>query len=260
MRNTHVGVIKVFAYRPSITKLIALVAMAGMLLMSGCASTEYVANERDPWQGFNRAMYGFNDTVDQAVLKPAARGYQAVAPDFVETGVRNFFSNINDVSVAINNLMQGKVNDAFSDVGRLLVNTTIGVLGLFDVASEMGLQKHQEDFGQTLAVWGVDAGPYVVLPFFGPATLRDSTSVPMDQFAMNPVNHIDMEKSDRMYLMATDKVSIRADLLALEESVDEITTDKYSFIREAYLDRRQFLVHDGSPPVEESLYEDLEEE
>ena len=167
--------------------------------------------------------------MDQAVLKPAARGYQAVAPDFVETGVRNFFSNINDVSVAVNNLLQGKVSTAFSDVGRLLVNTTVGVLGLFDVASELGLQKHQEDFGQTLAVWGVDAGPYVVLPFFGPATLRDSTSVPMDQFLLNPVNHIEMEKSDRLYVMATDKVSIRADLLSLEESVDEITTDKYSF-------------------------------
>jgi len=229
-------------------------------VMTGCASTEYVENERDPWQGFNRTVYGFNDTLDQALLKPAAKGYQAVAPDFVETGVRNFFSNINDVSVAFNNLLQGKVADAVSDVGRVLFNTTIGLLGLFDVASEMGLQKHNEDFGQTLAAWGVDSGPYLMLPFFGPSTLRDSTSVPVDNFLLNPINHIDMEKSDRMYLMAVDVVSVRAELLSLEKTVDEIATDKYSFIRDAYLDRRNYLVHDGAPPEDESLYEGLNDE
>jgi phospholipid-binding lipoprotein MlaA len=228
--------------------------------MTGCASTEYVENERDPWQGFNRTVYGFNDTLDQALLKPTARGYQAIAPDFVESGVRNFFSNINDVSVAVNNLLQGKVENAFSDVGRVLINTTVGLLGLFDVASDMGLQKHNEDFGQTLAAWGVDSGPYLMLPFFGPSTLRDSTSVPVDNFLLNPINHIDMEKSDRMYVMAVDVVSVRAELLSLEKTVDEIATDKYSFIREAYLDRRNYLVHDGQPPEEESLYEGLDED
>jgi phospholipid-binding lipoprotein MlaA len=230
------------------------------LAMTGCASTEYVENERDPWQGFNRTVYGFNDTLDQALLKPTARGYQAIAPDFVESGVRNFFSNINDVSVAVNNLLQGKVENAFSDVGRVLINTTVGLLGLFDVASDMGLQKHNEDFGQTLAAWGVDSGPYLMLPFFGPSTLRDSTSVPVDNFLLNPINHIDMEKSDRMYVMAVDVVSVRAELLSLEKTVDEIATDKYSFIREAYLDRRNYLVHDGQPPEEESLYEGLDED
>lgn len=243
-----------------ITRFISMLGVILTLVMTGCASTEYVENERDPWQGFNRTVYGFNDTLDQALLKPVAKGYQAVAPDFVETGVRNFFSNINDVSVAFNNLLQGKVTDAVSDVGRVLFNTTIGLLGLFDVASEMGLQKHNEDFGQTLAAWGVDSGPYLMLPFFGPSTLRDSTSVPVDNFLLNPINHIDMEKSDRMYLMAVDVVSVRAELLSLEKTVDEIATDKYSFIREAYLDRRNFLVHDGEPPVEESLYEGLDEE
>lgn len=230
------------------------------LAMTGCASTEYVENERDPWQGFNRTVYGFNDTLDQALLKPTARGYQAIAPDFVESGVRNFFSNINDVSVAVNNLLQGKVENAFSDVGRVLINTTVGLLGLFDVASDMGLQKHNEDFGQTLSAWGVDSGPYLMLPFFGPSTLRDSTSVPVDNFLLNPINHIDMEKSDRMYVMAVDVVSVRAELLSLEKTVDEIATDKYSFIREAYLDRRNYLVHDGQPPEEESLYEGLDED
>ena len=150
--------------------------------------------------------------------------------------------------------------DAVSDVGRVLFNTTIGLLGLFDVASEMGLQKHNEDFGQTLAAWGVDSGPYLMLPFFGPSTLRDSTSVPVDNFLLNPINHIDMEKSDRMYLMAVDVVSVRAELLSLEKTVDEIATDKYSFIRDAYLDRRNYLVHDGAPPEDESLYEGLNDE
>jgi len=243
--------------------LIKFINMFGVILtlaMTGCASTEYVENERDPWQGFNRTVYGFNDTLDQALLKPTARGYQAIAPDFVESGVRNFFSNINDVSVAVNNLLQGKVENAFSDVGRVLINTTVGLLGLFDVASDMGLQKHNEDFGQTLAAWGVDSGPYLMLPFFGPSTLRDSTSVPVDNFLLNPINHIDMEKSDRMYVMAVDVVSVRAELLSLEKTVDEIATDKYSFIREAYLDRRNYLVHDGQPPEEESLYEGLDED
>ncbi len=243
--------------------LIKFISMFGVILtlaMTGCASTEYVENERDPWQGFNRTVYGFNDTLDQALLKPTARGYQAIAPDFVESGVRNFFSNINDVSVAVNNLLQGKVENAFSDVGRVLINTTVGLLGLFDVASDMGLQKHNEDFGQTLAAWGVDSGPYLMLPFFGPSTLRDSTSVPVDNFLLNPINHIDMEKSDRMYVMAVDVVSVRAELLSLEKTVDEIATDKYSFIREAYLDRRNYLVHDGQPPEEESLYEGLDED
>ena len=243
--------------------LIKFINMFGVILtlaMTGCASTEYVENERDPWQGFNRTVYGFNDTLDQALLKPTARGYQAIAPDFVESGVRNFFSNINDVSVAVNNLLQGKVENAFSDVGRVLINTTVGLLGLFDVASDMGLQKHNEDFGQTLAAWGVDSGPYLMLPFFGPSTLRDSTSVPVDNFLLNPINHIDMEKSDRMYVMAVDVVSVRAELLSLEKTVDEISTDKYSFIREAYLDRRNYLVHDGQPPEEESLYEGLDED
>lgn len=243
--------------------LIKFISMFGVILtlaMTGCASTEYVENERDPWQGFNRTVYGFNDTLDKALLKPTAQGYQAIAPDFVESGVRNFFSNIDDVSIAINNLLQGKVENAFSDVGRVLLNTTVGLLGLFDVASDMGLQKHNEDFGQTLAAWGVDSGPYLMLPFFGPSTLRDSTSVPVDNFLLNPINHIDMEKSDRMYLMAVDVVSVRAELLSLEKTVDEISTDKYSFIREAYLDRRHYLVHDGQPPEEESLYEGLDED
>ena len=237
-----------------------LLTISLLLLFSGCASTQYVENERDPWQGFNRAMYSFNDGLDRAILKPAAKGYQAITPDFVEQGVRNFFSNLDDVSVAVNNLLQGKIGNAFSDVGRIVVNSTIGLLGLFDVASPMGLRKHDEDFGQTLGKWGAGTGPYLTLPFFGPSTLRDSPSVIVDRFLLNPLTYVELKTGERIAIVALDAVSVRAELLSLEETVEEISTDKYAFIRDAYLDRREFLVHDGAPPAGDSdLYDELEE-
>ena len=231
-----------------------------LMVFSGCASTQYVGNERDPWQGFNRSMYSFNDGLDRAILKPAAKGYQAITPDFVEQGVRNFFSNLDDVSVAVNNLLQGKIGNAFSDVGRIVVNSTIGVLGLFDVASPMGMRKHDEDFGQTLGKWGAGPGPYIMLPFFGPSTLRDSPSIVVDRVLLNPLTYVELKTGERIAIIALDTVSVRAELLSLEETVDEISTDKYAFIRDVYLDRRDFLVHDGAPPAGASdLYEELEE-
>ena len=233
---------------------------AALLLISGCASTQYVESERDPWQGFNRAMYGFNDGLDRALLKPAAQGYRAVAPDFVETGVRNFFENIDDISVAVNNLLQGKVSDSFSDVGRVLINSTIGVLGLFDVASSMGLTKHDEDFGQTLGAWGMDSGPYVVWPIFGPSSLRDSPSLVVDRVLLNPLTYVEIKTLERVGIIAVDAVSVRAELLSLEETVDEISTDRYTFIREAYLDRREFLVNDGVATDDAGLYDELDDE
>lgn len=126
-----------------VSKFSVVLLTGALLLLNGCASTQYVESERDPWQGFNRAMYGFNDGLDRAILKPAAQGYRAVAPDFVETGVRNFFENLDDISVAVNNLLQGKVANSASDIGRVVINSTIGVLGLFDVASSMGFTKHE---------------------------------------------------------------------------------------------------------------------
>ena len=236
-----------------------IAAVITVLLTSGCASTQYLEDDRDPWQGFNRSVYSFNDGLDQAILKPAAQGYRAVAPDFVETGVRNFFSNLDDVSVAVNNLLQGKVNNAASDVGRVLVNSTLGVLGLFDVASSFGLRKHDEDFGQTLAVWGFESGPYIVLPFLGPTTLRDSPSILVDEVLLDPLTYVELKLGERIAIIAVDRVSLRAELLSLEETVDEIATDKYAFIRDAYLDRRNFLIHDGAPPVDLDIFEELEE-
>jgi len=246
--------------KQGISKICALLLACAVMILSGCASTQYVADERDPWQGFNRTMYGFNDGLDRALLKPAAKGYKAVAPDFVETGVRNFFDNLDDISVAVNNLLQGKVSNSFSDIGRLAINSTIGVLGLFDVASSMGLTKHDEDFGQTLGVWGMDSGPYIMWPLFGPSTLRDSPSLVVDRVLLNPLTYVEIKTGERIAIVALDVVSVRAELLSLEETVDEISTDKYTFIREAYLDRRDFLVNDGSPAEELDLYDELDDE
>lgn len=237
-----------------------LLVVSLILVGSGCASTQHIDHERDPWQGFNRSMYSFNDGLDRAIVKPAAKGYQAITPDFVEQGVRNVFSNIDDVSVAVNNFLQGKFGDALSDVGRIVVNTTIGILGLFDVASPMGLRKHDEDFGQTLGKWGAGSGPYLMLPFFGPSSLRDSPSVIVDRILLNPLTYVELKTGERVAIVALDTVSVRAELLSLEETVEEITTDKYAFIRDAYLDRREFLIHDGAPPAGDSdLYDELEE-
>ncbi len=238
-------------------RMVAVLSL--VIFVSGCASNRYAEDERDPWQGFNRSMYTFNDSLDRAILKPAAKGYQAITPDFVERGVRNFFSNLEDVSVAVNNLLQGKVGDATSDVGRILVNTTIGLLGLFDVASPMGLRKHEEDFGQTLGTWGLSSGPYVVWPIFGPSTLRDTPSLVVDRILLNPLTYVELKTGERIAIIALDVVSVRAELLSLEETVEDISTDDYTLIRGAYLDRREFLIHDGAPPTDTDLYDELEE-
>ena len=230
------------------------------MLLNGCASTQYIESERDPWQGFNRTMYNFNDGLDRAILKPAAQGYKAIAPDFVETGVRNFFENLDDISVAVNNLLQGKVASSASDIGRVLINSTIGVLGLFDVASSMGLSKHDEDFGQTLGAWGMDSGPYIVWPFFGPSSLRDTPSLVVDRVLLNPLTYVEIKTWERVAIISVDVVSVRAELLSLEETVDEISTDRYTFIREAYLDRREFLVNDGAAVDDAGLYDELDDE
>jgi phospholipid-binding lipoprotein MlaA len=239
---------------------ILLIAVIATLLLSGCATTEYVEDERDPWQGFNRSVYSFNDSLDKAVLKPVAKGYEAITPKFARTGVRNFFNNVDDVSVAANNLLQGKVGNAVSDVGRFLVNTTLGILGFFDVATPMGLRKHDEDFGQTLAAWGVGQGPYVVLPILGPSTVRHAPSYVVDRVLLNPITYIELKTGERVALIALRVVSVRAELLSLEEQVEDISTDQYAFIRDVFLDRREFLIHDGNPPADESLYEGLDDD
>lgn len=227
---------------PSLRSLALVLALAASL--GGCASR---GDPRDPMEGFNRGVFSFNEGLDKVLLKPVAQSYDAIAPTPVRAAVGNFFANIADVFIAANNLLQGKVQDAGSDVGRVALNSTFGILGLFDVATAWGLEKHEEDFGQTLGRWGVGDGAYVVLPFFGPRTLRDTVGLAGD-LAVDPVGHL-YPVDTRNTLEATRFVSDRADLLPVEKAIEEASLgDKYAYIREAYLQRRRNLIYDGHPP------------
>ncbi|MGH8433860.1 MAG: MlaA family lipoprotein [Pseudomonas sp.] len=198
------------------------------------------AAEEDPWEGFNRAMFSFNDTLDTYALKPLAQGYQAVTPEFLEDGIHNVFNNVGDVGNLANDLLQGKVQDAGVDTSRLIFNTTFGLLGFFDVANQMGLQRNDEDFGQTFGAWGLGSGPYLVLPLLGPSTVRDATGKIPDSF-LEPYPYIN-DVPVRNVTRAVDVVDTRASLLSAEKL---ISGDKYSFIRNAFLQNREFKVKDG---------------
>lgn len=196
--------------------------------------------DADPWEGFNRAVFSFNDTLDRYALKPLAQGYQAVTPDFVETGVGNFFGNLSDVGSIANNLLQGKGDAAGQDLARVVFNSTIGLAGLIDVATPMGLPEHDEDFGQTLGYWGLSSGPYLVLPLLGPSSVRDGIGLIPDSL-LDPVGEVDHVRT-RNALYATRIIDTRAELLAAEHLLNG---DRYSALRDAYLQRRAFLVNDG---------------
>ncbi len=214
-------------------------------LLTGCASS---GNPKDPIEGFNRAMFAFNEGLDTAILKPVATGYEAVLPTPIRTGVTNFFGNIDDLFIGVNNLLQGKVPEAFSDLGRVVINTTIGLLGVLDVASEAGLEKHDEDFGQTFGRWGVGNGAYVVVPFFGPRNVRDTVGLVLDVAADPVANHEPARVRDAALVLRV--VNDRANLLPADKVVEEAALDKYSYMRDAYLQRRRNLIHDGNPPRE----------
>ncbi|MDD5176326.1 MAG: VacJ family lipoprotein [Sterolibacterium sp.] len=220
-----------------------VVTLAAALLLSGCAST---GNPKDPLEGFNRAMFTLNDDLDKIVIKPAAQGYEAVLPTVMGHGVSNFFANIGDIFIAANDALQGKMPDAINDVGRVLVNTTLGVLGFRDVASELGVEKHDEDFGQTFGAWGVGEGAYIVLPFFGPRTVRDSFGLALD-LSVDPVSNM-YPISDRNTLIVTRVLSDRAQMFPAEKILDEAALDRYTFVRSAYLQRRRNQIFDGNAP------------
>lgn len=223
----------------------ALLVVAATTLLGGCATS---GNPKDPIEGFNRAMFAFNEGVDSAVIKPVAQGYDAVMPTPVRTGVTNFFGNIADLFIGINNLLQGKPDQALGDLGRVVINSTVGILGLFDVATEAGLEKHEEDFGQTFGRWGVGSGAYVVVPFFGPRTVRDTAGLVLD-VAADPVSGVD-NVATRNALVALRLIDNRADLLPADKVIEEAALDKYSYVRDGYLQRRNNLIHDGNPPRE----------
>lgn len=222
-------------------KIAHLIGVLGVVLaLSGCATS---SNPNDPLENYNRAMFSFNDTLDQVALKPAATVYQDVLPSFVQTGIGNFFGNIGDVWTAVNNLLQGKLENGMTDIMRVALNTTIGLLGLLDVGSELGLPKHQEDFGQTLGVWGVESGPYVVLPVFGASTVRDTAAFPVD-FSADLWSHKD-PVDVRNIGTGVRLVDQRAALLGASSLLEDAALDKYAFVRDAYLQRRENLVRDG---------------
>jgi phospholipid-binding lipoprotein MlaA len=222
-----------------------VLAAATIVLLGGCATT---GNGRDPIEGLNRATFAFNEAVDTMLVRPVARGYEATLPAPVRTGVMNFFGNIADVFIAVNNLLQGKPTEAAGDAGRFLVNSTIGVLGIFDVASSMGLEKHEEDFGQTFGRWGVEPGAYLVVPFFGPRDVRDTFGLVLD-VAVDPVGNVGNVRT-RNTLLGLRMTSDRAGLLPADKVIAEAALDKYSYVRDAYLQRRRSLVYDGRPPRE----------
>jgi phospholipid-binding lipoprotein MlaA len=221
-------------------------------LLGGCASVPGPPDERDPFESYNRAMYAFNDSVDNAVLRPVAQTYQDYMPDIAQTGISNFFDNIGDLTNMVNNLLQFKIENAVSDFGRILWNSTVGIFGLIDVATHMGLQKHDEDFGQTLAVWGVPDGPYLVLPLLGPSTIRDTVGLVGDIY-VDPLFAIEEEGNVYWGLVILRFIDTRADLLSASRVLEEAAIDPYIFVRDAYLQHRRNLIYDGNPPQDETM-------
>ncbi len=226
------------------------------VLLGACTSNPQMdaTGKPDRFEPINRAMFSFNDGLDRAILKPVAKGYKAVAPKPVEKGVSNFFSNLGEVKNVFNDVLQWKWKQAGNDTGRFLLNSTVGILGLFDVASSAGMEKSDgEDFGQTLAKWGVPTGPYLVLPFLGPSTITDTAVLPVNWY-LNPVAYVNPDR-DRYLITAADVIQTRAELLELE---DLISGDRYTFIRDAWLQRRQFQINDGE--VEDDFGDDFGDE
>ncbi|MEQ1579981.1 MAG: VacJ family lipoprotein [Steroidobacteraceae bacterium] len=226
------------------TRVLALLALS--LALGGCATAPGRTTADDPWEGLNRGIYRFNDVADRATLKPVAKAYGKITPDWMQTGVRNFFANLGYPTTILNQLLQGKLGLAVQDTGRLVINTIAGVGGLIDAASIGGLTANEEDFGQTLAVWGVPSGPYVNLPLFGPSSLRDAPSRIVDYFTGVP-RYVDAQWEVEWSARALEVVGFRADLLPVEAQIANVF-DRYAFMRDAWAQRREYMIFDGSPP------------
>ena len=233
----------------TMVRLVLSIVLA--LILGGCATTSGDKTEIDPYEDFNRKMFSFNSTVDEYIAEPVAGAYTKAAPEVVQTGVTNFFQNLSNLNVILNDFLQGKVEQGFQDSGRFVINTTVGILGLFDVAEKIGWDRHNEDFGQTLAVWGIDSGPYLVLPFLGPTTVRGTPSFAVEALT-NPLL--------TMYpaLMGLDLVETRARADGSIKFVNEAALDPYVFTRESFLQWRNFLISDGRVPVDE-IDDDIED-
>ena len=232
-----------FCYR------VGLLLMVGMLA-SGCATTSGETDPGDPFEGYNRAIYNFNQRFDDAIGKPVAKGYKKITPGWMETGITNFFSNLDDVIVLANDLLQLKFKQSASDGARIFFNTTIGLLGFVDVSTHLDLPKHNEDFGQTLGYWGLPPGPYFVLPFLGPNTIRDTAGLTTDYTQFEPINSRTASAATRNSLYVLYFIDTRANLLTASKILQSAALDPYVFTRNAYLQRRRYFVYDGNPPPE----------
>jgi len=231
-------------------RVLAVAVIALSLALGGCATVQQArggpGQKLDPWENWNRKVFAFNEGLDTYVLKPAATAYANVVPQPVRRGVDNFFANAADAWSAVNNILQGKGQAAFEDVVRVTTNSFFGIGGIFDVASEIGIERHKEDFGQTLGRWGFGAGAYIVWPLFGPSTVRDSIALPLDRSA-SPALLINDGRA-QFGLTALQVINARANLLGASQVLDDIALDKYTFLRDAYLQRRRSLVYDGNAP------------
>ena len=244
----------------SMIRYILIVLCTGMV--SGCATSIPAAPkdqraEYDPWEPLNRRISAFNDNVDKVTFKPLAKGYEAIFPSPIRRGINNFSRNLAIPLSIINNFLQGKARNGFSETGRFLANTTLGIGGLVDVGAGLGLDPHREDFGQTLAAWGVPDGPYVVIPILGPRTFRDATMVPLN-FAADPLIYMKHDRT-RQSIYLVRAVDLRAQLFTAEKLIED-SFDRYLSIRESYLQNRQFLIYDGDPPEDDDFYDDFEED
>jgi phospholipid-binding lipoprotein MlaA len=217
------------------------------IFLTGCA-TGPNANPADPMEPMNRSIYKFNDALDRHIVKPVATAYREITPNLIQRGITNFFANLEDIWSIVNNVLQLKAEATAESLMRVSVNTVMGFCGILDIASEMGMERHTEDFGQTLGYWGVGPGPYIVLPILGPSTLRDTVALPIDTRG-DLVTHID-DIASRNSVWAVRAVDYRAAYLKSDAVLDEVALDKYSFIRDGYLQRRRNLIYDGNPPDE----------
>ncbi|QWD11039.1 VacJ family lipoprotein [Polynucleobacter paneuropaeus] len=231
-----------------------LIAFGLVVSMVGCASIPagVPPSPDDPWEPFNRSVFEFNEGLDKYVLKPVVSGYRFVLPEFIREGIYNFFSNYNDIYTALNNLLQGKPDYAFNDLMRVVVNTTIGLGGLIDLATPGGLEKHKEDFGQTFGVWGIPSGPYVVLPFFGPSSVRDTFGTVADletDYLFKYIPDVGLRNS----LTGLRVVNARNTYYEAGDLLDGAAIDKYSFLRDAYIQRRKYQINEGRDDEEPQM-------
>jgi phospholipid-binding lipoprotein MlaA len=241
-----------------IYKLTSVAALAAALLLGGCATLPPGSkpDPRDRFERANRSVYAFNKAIDHAILRPVARGYVKVTPQPVRRGISNFLANIDYPITIINDALQGKVHDSLSDVARFGINTVVGVGGLFDPATHWGFEKHDEDFGQTLGKWGVHPGPYLMLPIFGPSTVRDAPAKVVDHFT-SPKTYL-LDTNEDLAVSVVGVVDKRAGLLDTDHLIDN-AYDPYAFLRNTWLQRREYQVRDGKVPPDEELKDDSDQ-